>query len=195
MKKLIIAVSLLTLAACTKSGTTSSSSPGSTTSIPTSTFNITFNGKTYNLNSSITGTAIVVTTKSNPGTLYGNNSSCNCNYAGYSVGIVAGSSQMSCEFIGGQLSASTALGTYKSGAYGGCDTFSTFIFYGSIMLVDHNDGNKEYWDGNECGHAADTTSMIAVTVANANECKGTFSVQLYYNGNYYPATGDFDYKH
>jgi hypothetical protein len=176
MKKLIMAVSLLTiLNACH----TSSSSTSVTPSAPTSTFNITYNGKTYHLTSSAPGTVPVTVISA----ITGSSSS---PVAEWTVSTGATDSHIQCTFGGAKFNnMSTAIGTYRSGCGSG-------VTISSLYLLDKDDGNKTY--ETDCtGH--DSTSTLTVTVASATECKGTFNVILSYNGNYYPATGDFDYKH
>ena len=192
MKKQIIysLIAIIFFYSCTQSSSGNNVNPTS----PTSTFNIHFNGKTYSVNTASAPTSVVsAITTYGPGDYYGNWD--NNIYAGYGVGIVATSAQILCIFKGGKLDASTAIGTYRSG---GCTYNSPlttiYLSYGAAVLelTDHEDGNKKYSSDYS---GVDTTSTITVSVANANECKGTFNVVLSCNGNHYPATGDFDYKH
>ncbi len=109
-------------------------------------------------------------------------------YAGYTFGVVGGSSQMSFSLTSMKLDPTTAIGTYR------CGSLSTTygdknIAYGGNFFLDKEDGNKQHQSD---GTGKDTTSTITVTVANASQFKGTFSIILSYNGSYYPATGDFD---
>lgn len=172
MKYFIIAALLLMLAACTK--TTSSTAPVSPPSATQSTFDITFNGKTYSLVSDSTTAAIAITA------LTTTSSSSLCG-----VAVTARNSQMQCTLTGIKDTSNTAIGIYRSGNADG-------TMYGTIQLIDVDDGNKKYTSDFT---GADSSSTITVAVSNSSECKGTFSVILSYNGHYYPATGDFDFKH
>ena len=186
----IMAVCLLTLSACTKSSSSGSTSGTPTT--PVSTLNITFNGKTYNLSTggSTVTTVITATTKSNPGNLYGPLGG--STYAGYLAGLFGTNSQVNIVFTGLKLDDSSAIGTYRCGSFTNTTNSYYDLSYGGLSLIDKNDGNKSYMSDFT---GKDTTSTITVSVANSTECKGTFNVVLTYNGSYYPATGDFDYKH
>jgi len=170
MKKLIIAISLLTITACTKSSTSSSPSG---TGTGTSTCSVTFQGTTYNLT-----TVLATTTEAN------------------TVGAVNGwecylssssSTSLTILFTGFNYNIVNGLGTYKiSGKTNGVN-FSS----GQFTLVNHNAGNATF-----LADATDTISTATVTISNSTECKGTFSVSLNDGtGHYYPATGSFDYKH
>ncbi len=163
MKKLIIAVSLLSIFnSCTSGGS------GSGTSVtPASSFSITFRGHTY------TSTTPVATT-------------------------AGGSSGWMLSFNGGTLTTvvlifqgwnyfnlTSGIGTYKLGG------ISNGIHYSAnpCTLSDYASGGAAYR-----ADATDTTSQAIVTISNGTECKGTFTVNLNDGaGNYYPATGSFDY--
>ena len=168
MKKPIIVICLVSALSCTKkSSTTSTPSP---TAVSASTFNITFNGRTYNITQ-----GIAAITSSPTGTS-----------PDWGVLVGAGDTHIRCNISGVKSgSPATALGIYKSGNATGLPTTT-------LDLTDYDNGGKRYTSSVD-GH--DTTSQITVSISNATECKGTFSVILSYNGNYYPATGDFDYKH
>ncbi|PQJ09378.1 hypothetical protein CJD36_019210 [Flavipsychrobacter stenotrophus] len=171
MKKITIAVCLLsTLYSCHPSGSTTV-----TPSVTTSTCNITFNGKTYNV--SVTGTV--------PGnTITANTQNLNNVF-------VFGLRSLDLNKVDVTISAhkydiSTALGTYITGY----SISNTPILVGCyITVTDYGDGGKVY------SGTSDSLSTVNVSLSNGSEVKGTFNVNLLYNGATYPATGDFDYKH
>jgi len=139
-----------------------------------STFDITFNGKTYNLSTDDKPPSLVVATTNSLSTR-----------PGYGVSIGARSSQIQCTFQGTKYDdPNTAVGIYQSGSGNG-------TILGIITLTDFTDGSK-YYTSDFTGN--DTTSTITVVLSDEKECKGTFHVILTYNGNYYPADGNFDYK-
>lgn len=179
MKKRIQSIALSLLVALSSCHTSSSSSTSVTPATPTSTFNITYNGKTYHLTSSAPGTV--------PATVISAITASSSSPAQWGATLVAQNSHIQCSFMAEKVTnLSTAIGTYNEVGCGGGVTHST------LNLTDMDDGNKRY--ETDCtGH--DTTGSITITVSNSSECKGTFSLTLSYNGNYYPATGDFDYKH
>ena len=188
MKKLIIAVSLLTtLNACTSG----SGSGGSTSATPASTFSITYAGKTVTVSSSTTGSVASAIPTNNPGDVYGNLNTATPVYAGYRIGIVALNSKINFIMSGLKLDATTALGTYRCGSYTAASGYGD-LAYGDMRLTDADAGNKQYLSD---ATGKDTTSTVTVTVASSTECKGTFNITLSSNGIYYPATGSFDYHH
>jgi|GEM_PF-3032353 len=179
MKQLTIIAAglLLTISSCTTSGSGSGTSVTPTTS---STFNITYNGKTYHLAS----TATVPLTIVNATTF--SSTSPSTGIMTWDINAVASNSHIQCNIGGIKFTdVSTAVGTYKAGCGGGT-TLST------LNLTDYDDGGKMYQT--DCT-GADTTSTVTVTSSTSTECKGTFNVILSYSGHYYPATGDFDYHH
>ena len=172
---IIAAGLLLTISSCTTSG---SGSGTSVTPATSSTFNITYNGKTYHLTSTTTAPITVVTAMTNSSSATGTTF--------WTASAGASNNHIQCSIGGGKFTdLSNATGVYKGGCGGGTT-------YSALNLTDLDDGNKRY--ETDCtGH--DTTSTLTITTSNATEVKGTFNVILTYNGNYYPATGDFDYKH
>lgn len=138
---------------------------------PTSTFNITYNGKSYHSTTPDVVSAFV----SAPG-----------NSPDWGVSINMVSTHIRCNFTGIKYGSSgTAVGIYKSGNATGLP--STLL-----DVTDYDDANKHYTSN---FNGLDTASTITVITNTANECKGTFNIILTYNGTSYPATGDFDYKH
>jgi hypothetical protein len=190
-KLLFIAVCLLSFASCTKKSTSTGSGSGSGTSgtgtTPVSTFNITFKGKTYTINTTNSGSFVAATSRSSPTfQAYGNISG--SVYAGYIFGLTGGSNQISFSLASMKLDATTAIGTYRCGSYQSTSGLEHLV-YGGILFLDKEDGDKRY-ESDQSGK--DTTSTITVSVSNATQWKGTFNIILSYNGSYYPATGDFD---
>ena len=179
MKRIaIIAAGLLIAASsCTPSG---SGSGTTVTPATSSTFNISFNGKTYNLTSTTTVPLTVV----NASTI--STTSPSSGITTWGVNALASNSHIQAN-IGGIkfVNINTAVGTYKAGCGGGT-TLST------LSVTDYDDGSKRY--ETDCT-GSDTTSTVTVTTSTSTECKGTFNVILTYGGVSYPATGDFDYRH
>ncbi len=168
---------LIAASSCTPSG---SGSGTTLTPATSSTFNITYNGKTYHLTSTTTAPLTVVNATTTSST------SPSSGITTWGINAVASDSHIQCNMGGIKFTnISTAVGTYKAGCGGGT-TLST------LNLTDADDGNKMYQT--DCT-GADTTSTVTVTSSTSTECKGTFNVILSYGGHYYPATGDFDYKH
>ena len=169
MKKsilLLIAGAMLAMTSCHTSGTGSTSVTPTT---PTSTFNITINGHSYHLtNSSNIYTSIVGTTLATDI---------------YKAKIMVTDVHSGSFVIGGiKPDLSSALGTYS------CDS-AIEKTYGLTSIRDDGDGGKIY------SSLCPGISTVTVTVSNGTELKGTFSLNLSYNGTVYPITGDFDYKH
>lgn len=193
MKKLIIiAVSLLTLSACNKKSSTSTTPGGSTSS---STFNITLAGHTYNLVYNTAYTPMTASTTSETGDFIANGYFLNTlgNTPGFDFQVfaadeTAGSStplHINALIKGYKVGPSSALGVYRTGL-GGPDAADGVIEV--IEIIDQGDGGKVY-------EGCDTNSTITVSVSNATEIKGTFSLNLYYNNSFstiYPCTGNFD---
>jgi len=189
-KPLLTIASMIFLSSCsTHSGS------GSTTVTPsgtTSTFNITIAGHTYNLteNTSVipVTTSIIATTADAENVTYGTgNSYPNTIFQSYIQSL--NSNQILFSALGIKPDLSTAIGTYRVGVYPDPAVSGGYIsFYSPVQIRDYGDGGKLYT-------SADTTSSITISISNGSEVKGTFSLSLYYNGSYYPATGDFDYKH
>lgn len=171
---LVAAIAILTVSSChTGSGTTP---PPVTPTTPVSTFNITYNGKTYNLTSG-GGTVI--------------NATCMAPIAGTPIPedgltLLASNTHIQGHFFGiKRTDLSNYIGVYHPG----------FDYTKEVMeldITDYDDGAKKYTSDFT---GKDSTSIMTVTTNTTTECKGTFSVILSYMGNYYPATGDFDYKH
>jgi hypothetical protein len=160
---LIIAVCLLTVTACTKKSSSSSSAPTGAAS----TFNITFNGKTYHESTATVITNVIaVTTTTNTLSVPPR----------FICELAVITKNIKCTPIADKADISTAIGTYKvSGGW-----------VAPINFIDYGDGGKQY--------SNDTNSTITVTMSTGSEIKGTFNFILHYNGGNYPATGDFDYK-
>ena len=194
-KLLFIAVCLLSFASCTKKSTSTGSGSGGGTSgtgtTPVSTFSITFKGKTHTINTSNSASSVgvipptlsVLSTSSPTDTWFGTSPI----YAGYLFTLSGNSNLMGFTFESMKLDPTTAIGTYKCGLFVG----DIDIAYGAIGYLDREDGDI-FYKSDQSGK--DTTSTITVTVANATQWKGTFNIILSYNGSYYPATGDFDYR-
>lgn len=192
---MVATIAILTVSSCSPGGGTTTPPPV-TPPAPVSTFNITFNGHTYNLTSSTTVPVTSVTAStSTPGQAFGIPDYCTGHfvYADFKAAIIASNSQINAIIGGNKMGASSAIGTYRSGSYNDASGDCTKDrIYGGLQVIDMGDGGKVYTSDQS---GKDTTGTITVTVSNATECKGTFSVILSYSGNYYPATGDFDYKH
>lgn len=155
----------------------SSCTPGGSTAVPASTFDITFNGKTYNLVSG-SGNIIAVSTVSSTSPSSGITS--------WGVNVITENIHVRCNIGGLKFTdIGTSTGTYR----GGCGSGTV---YSILSVTDIDDGNKVY-QSDYTGY--DTTSTINVEISNTTECKGTFSIVLSNNGIYYPATGHFDYRH
>ena len=193
MKKqiIIIAVSVLTaLNSCTTSG---SGSGTSVTPTPTSTFDITINGHSYHLSGQATNPTAssylgIAGTTLGVSTIYEYSLTCNNALSGNTINVKIG---------GWKTDMSSATGNY----YNGYDSSASGITWpggspgnnGSIQVVDIADGGKTY--SNIMGVYAGQISTINVTVSNSTELKGTFNLNLSYNGAIYNITGDFDYNH
>lgn len=161
---------ILCICGCTKK---SSSNNG-----PSSTFSITFNGKTISVpSSSSNATPLVAITQTDAGGLSGA-----LPYSQVFDAIITVNDPK----IAGTIDAyktdlSSAIGTYK---------IANVAYIDNTSITDYTDGGKVY------NNVQDTTaSSITISVSNNSEVKGTFSLMLTYNGANYPATGSFDYKH
>ncbi len=173
-KQTIIAGILISICSCTKPD---SSSTSGTTTTSASTLSIAFNGKTYNLTTSPTSVATVLNATTSSAT------SASSGLTSWGVLITGLSTEVQLNFSGTKLNnPNSAVGTYKSG-------IGNSTVFGALELTDRNDGNKRYTSDFS---GADTTSTITVTTSTATECKGSYSVVLTYNGQYYPATGQFN---
>jgi hypothetical protein len=172
MKKLsIIVVSLLTLTLYSCGGNDNNNVTPTSPTSSNSNLSITFQGNTY--------TSSIVTTETigpNP----------------WFVTMSGGDSKtVSISFNDfSSFSATYGVGTYHANTHIP-GTVASMQEGGQCTLVNYNQGNAGYSTDD-----ADTTSYVTVTIANSSECKGTFNIRLNDgNGNYYPTTGEFDYKH
>jgi len=186
----LIATSLLSaFTACH----TSSSSTSVTPSAPTNTLNITINGHSYHITGHSTGSHVTPYFDLS-GTTVGAGSIFEFSMTGNDV--TAGN-KINLRIGGWKTDMSSATGTY----YNGYDSSSSGITWpggypgnsGTIQVVDYGDGGKAY--SNLIGVYAGQKSTVTVTVSNSTELKGTFNLNLSYNGTIYNITGDFDYNH
>ena len=166
MKKLIIAVSLLTtLSACHTAGSGTSVTPSTTTG----TLNITFNGKTYNItNSSNTAIHSFDVYFIDDGWAYQTNFQMLTPVNGIQIG-----------FQGIKRDRSTMPGNYADSSF---QTTNPTAFITDSAINSY------------VGVAPGTTANI--TVYTAHEIKGTFTMTVVSgtNSQTYTATGNFDYN-
>lgn len=135
-----------------------------------STFNITFNGKTFPVADDNANTvALNATTGSSSG--------------GFIATIIAEDDAINAFFYGSRVGFSSAVGTYHLDDIG--------IGSGGATITDYADGGKVY---QVVGPISTTANAIIISASNSTQVKGTFKLQLEYAGVTYPATGDFDVK-
>lgn len=166
MKKLIIiAVSLLTLSACSKSGKTTSTTP-------TSSYDITLNGHSYHRSSSSKITPIVVIgIAATPGDCQ---VQIGINDPGYT----------SASFWGSKADTTNKVGTYN------------VIGNSANDVEDYGDQSILYVLSGINGATTYNVGTITVSVYNSTEIKGTFNINGV-TGNdtlIHNITGDFDYN-
>ena len=169
---LLAGAAMFAISSCSTGGSTVTPVTPTT---PVSTFNITFNSKTYNLISSSTKPVTIVAQTINQSN-------------GFGVVVSAGDlTKVSFKSVGHMYNLASAIGNYTTGY--GVSTTPSYFTGSYIDIVDFGDGGKDY------SGTMDSTSTINISVSNGTEVKGTFNINLLYNGTTYPATGDFDYKH
>jgi hypothetical protein len=175
-KLIIIAVCLLSFASCTKKSTSTGSGTGGGTpgtgTTPVSTFNITIDGHSYNEPPLSMTAQTFSLLKSNGG-----------NYMVFNLNCV--NNKVLAAIKAYKLDASTGTGTYIADN-------SPFVSFGSTLVTDYGDGGKMYINNN--GAALIGSVSVNVTVSNGSQCKGTFDMNLEYNGSLHNIKGNFDYR-
>ena len=172
----LVFIATMSLFGCHKKNTPPPTN--NTNTVPASTFNISYNGKTAHISydgsnlSDMVYTQMTAPDSTSP--IWG-------------IWLSTRNAHVKCSFTGRKLSGPgiTEPGVYKSGNNSGGGS-------NLLELTDYDDAGKVYTSGND---GKDTASTITVTEFTAHRCKGTFSIILSHNGNSYPATGDFDYQH
>jgi hypothetical protein len=165
-KLLFIAVCLLSFASCTKKSSSTGSGSGSGTSGTGTDPVSTFNITVDGHNYNFSG------------------SSKDFGYTAYTLGVnncmtfnlsFISQSKVLAEISGIKLDATSAIGKYFDS--------------GLVTVTDFGDGGKMY---SNYGYAHQVT--VNVTVSNGSQCKGTFDMNLDYNGSLHNIKGDFDYR-
>lgn len=173
MKKLIIiAVSLLTLSACSKSGSGTSSTPSSDTVFNGSYFQISYNGKNFYSKDAAVGVhhySMVLT-----------------NTLQWTTGSTGTIVQVSLNDITGIYGTTSALLYFAGLGAVGNYTQTNLADGGYISTLMQTNPGTEF---------TDTSGSANITYMGSDYIQGTFNVTLYTSGISYPATGSFKIYH